>query len=277
MNTILVPTDFSSTAKNAALYAIEFAKQTKAKKIILYHAYQQPVNIDPMMPTVQLLDMEELKRISEESLEHFAMQLKAFCNTGIQLETVSEFSLLAEEMDETCKKLAADIIIMGITGGSKLEEILIGSNTINVAEKTKLPVIIVPTEAKYIPISRVVLACDFKKVVETTPVTLLKKILDETKAKLSVLNIDHRQKHFTPDTPFESLMLDTLLQDYNPEYHFIDKEDFIEGVNEFVLEKQIELIITIPKKHGWFDNLFRRKHTKMLAYHTHIPLVVVHE
>jgi hypothetical protein len=39
----------------------------------------------------------------------------------------------------------------------------------------------------------------------------------------------------------------------------------------------VDLIITIPKKMGWFDSLFRRSHTKMLAFHSHVPLMVVHE
>jgi hypothetical protein len=140
-----------------------------------------------------------------------------------------------------------------------------------------VPLIIVPAEAAFTPINTIVLACDFKKVVETTPVEPLKKILNATMAKLYVLNIDHNSKGFTPDTPFESLMLHTLLQDYNPEYRFADNEDFIEGINQFAVQEQVDLIVTLPKKHGLFENLFKRSHTKMLAFHSHVPLMVIHE
>jgi nucleotide-binding universal stress UspA family protein len=43
MTTILVPTDFSPSAKSALLYAIAIAKRVKAKVIIL-HVYHAPVS-----------------------------------------------------------------------------------------------------------------------------------------------------------------------------------------------------------------------------------------
>ena len=51
----------------------------------------------------------------------------------------------------------------------------------------------------------------------------------------------------------------------------------VKGINDFVTEHQINLVITIPKKHGLFDRLFKRSHTKHLAFHTHIPIMCIHE
>ena len=42
MKTILVPTDFSKSANNAAEYAANFAIATKAK-ILLFHVYNVPI------------------------------------------------------------------------------------------------------------------------------------------------------------------------------------------------------------------------------------------
>ena len=43
-------------------------------------------------------------------------------------------------------------------------------------------------------------------------------------------------------------MLDTMLHQYNPEYIFLDNLDFVEAINKAALEKEVDLIITIPKK-----------------------------
>ena len=277
MKTILVPTDFSSTAKNAAHYALALAKDLGANKIIFYNAYQQPVTADPVLNTVELYDMGEFGKLSENGLQNFIKNFDEQETAGLKFETVSEYNLLTAGIEELCKQHAIDLIVMGVTGGGKLEETLIGSNTISVATHINIPVIIVPTKATYQPIKEIVLACDFKKVVETTPVAPLKKILDETKAKLFVLNIDHNNKSFTTDTPHESVMLDTLLYNYQPEYHFIESEDFTEAINQFAEKNKVDLVVTMPKKHGWFEGLFRRSHTKMLAFHSHVPLMVMHE
>ena len=277
MNTILVPTDFSEVAKNACTYALQLASQLKSKKIILYNAYQQPVVADVNMTPVEFIDFGELRKISEEGLSQFLSAMQPFTNPEIEMDTLSEYTLLTTGINEVCKDNKIDLIVMGVTGGGKLEETLIGSYAVNVAKHAEVPVIIVPPGAQFTPIEEVMLACDFNKVVETTPVEPIKKILDVTKAKLFVLNVDHKSKHFTSETPFESLMLDTLLYGYNPEYSFMDSSDFIEAINKFALEKEVDLIITIPKKHGLFEGLFHRSHTKQLAFHSHVPLMVIHE
>lgn len=277
MQTILVPTDFSATARNAARYAIALAEQFKAKKIILYNAYQVPVSTDPTMPTLQLFTLEDIKKVSEEGLAHFKGELLPFVKEGIALETISEFNVLEEGVEELTERTQTDIIVMGITGGDKVEEVLIGSNTISVAKHAKVPVIIVPADCSFSPIKEVVLACDFKKVVETTPVQPIKDLLDQTGARLFVLNIGNEKQPVSAEASFESLMLDTLLEGYHLQYHFLESKDFTEAINQFAQLHQVDLIITIPKKHGWFDGLFKRSHTKMLAFHSHVPLMVVHE
>ncbi|MBG9375860.1 universal stress protein [Panacibacter sp. DH6] len=276
MNTILVPTDFSVAAKNAAMYAINFAKQVKANKIVLYNAYQMPIVTDANMAMVDAVDINDLEEASKKNLENFKQSLLAHAG-NITLETLSEYGAVTLDINDVCKETAADVVVMGVTGVGKVAESLIGSFAIDVARKSKVPVIIVPPDAGFTEIKEIMLACDFSKVVETTPVGPVKSILEETKAKLFVVNIDHRNKHFTADTPFESLMLDTLLNGYNPEYHFLDDEDFVAATNRFALEKEVDMIITIPKKMGWFDALFHKSHTKALAFHSHVPLMVVHE
>ena len=274
MKTILVPTDFSSTAKNAAMYAINFAKQLKYERIILYNAYQAPLTTDPDIAMINTVDITELEKSSKTNLENFKMLLKPYCDASVTLDIISEYGAVTYDINEICKSNEVDFIVMGVTGVGKVEETLIGSFAIDVARRSEVPVIIVPPDATFTKIEEVMLACDFSKVVETTPVESIKKLLDASEAKLFVVNIDHNNKRFNADTPFESLMLDTLLYDYKPEYRFIDDPDFVEGINKAALDKQVDLIITIPKKMGWFEGLFKKSRTKMLAYHSHVCSIV---
>jgi nucleotide-binding universal stress UspA family protein len=275
MNSILVPTDFSETAMNAGRYAVSLACDLNVQKIILYNAYQAPISADPSMPAVQLFDIDILKKTSEEGLQKFRSQLQASCNGPMLFETKSEFQLLTSGVEELCKHHEIDAIVMGVTGGSKVEEVLIGSNTVSVAKHVTVPVFIIPKNATYKNIKNILLACDFRKVVDTMPVQAIKNLLDLTKAKLQILNVSEKQTK--PDEAFESLLLDTLFNGYGPEYHFIHDTHYTEAINHFADEHAIDLIITIPKKHGLFEGLFRKSHTKSLAFHSHVPLMVIHE
>jgi nucleotide-binding universal stress UspA family protein len=274
MKTILVPTDFSATAKNAALYAIELAAQLNSTKIILYNAYQAPVVTEPTMPVMQMLDVDTLKKISEDSMQQFKSSLHEAQLSNIQLETVSEYAVLPNAIGEICDRTGADMVVMGITGSSKFEEVLIGSTAISVVKHTKVPVIVIPPNAKCNKIDKVMLACDYKKVEETTPVQPIKKVLNATNAKFFVLNIAGKQKG--TDTKQEEL-ISRMFSEYNIEYRYSNNDDFISGINDFAEANDIDMIITIPKRHGLFDGLFKESHTKQLAFHSHVPLMCMHE
>jgi nucleotide-binding universal stress UspA family protein len=277
MKTLLVPTDFSEVAKNAALYAIQLATQVKATKIVLYNAYQAPVITEPTMPIVQLVDIETLKTITEEGLETFKNELQAACPASIQLETMSEFAVLSSNIEDVCDRTSADAVVIGITGGSKLEEVLIGSTATSVVNHCKVPVLIIPPNASFTEIKSVALACDFKKMEKGTPLGPIKKILDDTGASLMVLNVEHNGKSHKEQAEKEVEKLQELLKPYSPQFHFVENNDFVEGINEFADSHHVDMIITIPKKHGLFDGLFRRSHTKQLAFHSHVPLMCIHE
>lgn len=281
MKTFLVPTDYSASAKNAALYAINLASQIHVGKIVLYNAYSAPpVIIDhAIMPTAttQFLDVETLRDISNTGMEHFEQSIKSFCPPGIKIEKQTEYASLANEINNVCKRTNADVIVMGITGTSKIEEVLIGSTAISVVKNTKVPVIVVPLEARYTSVKNIMLACDYKKVVETTPIQPIKSILDATKAVLHVANVYENDNEIASGKTYQQELLRSLLKEYNPRFHFIHNEDFIAAINDFVEANNIDLIITIPKKHGFFEGLFKESHTKKLAFHSHVPLMYVHD
>nr|WP_295868619.1 universal stress protein [uncultured Chitinophaga sp.] len=277
MKTILVPTDFSDTAYNAATYALAMAPQLNVDRIVLYHAYELIVPIPDVPTAIPMVNPDDLRIASQEGLDKMQKELTQLAGAGVSIVTRADNTLLAATIDDVVKQEEAALIIMGITGGSKVEEILVGSNTIDVVKHTSCPVLIVPGKATFKGITKIVFACDLRQVADTTPIAPLKKLLAAFHAELHVINIDHESRHFSTDTPFETLMLDTLLEDYKPEYHFVDNPDVVQGITEFAESIQADLILTIPKKHGLFERIFKRSNTAKLAYQTHIPLLTIHE
>jgi nucleotide-binding universal stress UspA family protein len=278
MKTILVPTDFSATAKNATLYAMGLAKQIGATKVVLYNAYEAVVpsiTIDPTMPSIMPVDLETFKSISETGLKVFADDISQASDSTITIEQLCNLNTLVNGISEAITITGAEIVVMGITGGNALEENLIGSNTVNVAKAITAPLIIVPPNAAFKTIEEITLAVDLKKVATTTPVAPLQKLLDTIQAKLFVLHVNDGEDDADKDE--QMVILNSLLQGYNPQYFFVNNISFIDGINEFVNSKNVDLLVTIPKKHGWFETIFKRSHTKLLAFHSHVPLMVVHD
>lgn len=280
MKNILVPTDFSATSRNAARYALQLAEQCGAPKVIFYNAYQAPLMVDPMVPAVQLLNEENLKKDSKEALEKFVLFVKAFCPKNCGIDTYCEYALLNNGLDEACKTTDSGLIVMGITGGGVLTEKLIGSNTLAVAKHSSVPVIIVPPNSRFTRIEEIMLLSDFDKGDKTIPIAPVRAILEVTKAKLFVFNVeeevDENGLTYPSNVLGESYAIHAFLKDLNPQYHFIRSKHYMKAIDEFVLEHHIDLIITIPKHHNFFESLFTSSHTKMLAFHSHTPLMVMH-
>ena len=244
--------------------------------LILLHIYQVPV---AMAETpVVLVSADELRKDSEAKIDDLKNSLLRTTSGKISIDTKAIMGDVSDEIEELCEKLEPFAVILGTKGTSGIERMLFGSTTLRAIRHLKCPVIVVPPNKKYgAGIRKIGFACDFEKVLEKTPVQFIKNMVNEFGAELHVLHVDHEGKHFKPQTPEESLMLHALLEDLNPSYHFIDNKAVEDGINEFAEKNNIDLLITIPKKHGIIDTLFKHSSTKELVTHSHVPVMCVHE
>lgn len=275
MKTIIVPTDFSPVATNAMNFAADMAININAS-LLLLHVYQVPVSMTDV--PVVLISTEELKKNNEEKLKDLKQDLARITSGKIKIYTEASMGDVVDELEDICKQIQPFAVIMGTRGASGAERVLFGSTTLRAIRHLTWPVIIVPPGKEYgTGIKKIGFACDFEKVVETTPVQFIKNMVKEFGAELHVLNVDYESKHFKPETPEESMMLHTLLENLKPNYHFINHRDIEEGINEFVETNNIDLLITIPKKHRLLDNLFKPSSTKKIVAQSHVPVMCVHE
>ncbi len=281
MNTILLPTDFSDASLNAGKYALGFAKQVGAKKIIFYHTYAVPVNFnvvptEPVMLNDDLVDFDIMKDSALNGLKHFQQQLKNYSFPGLEMELIVNYGFFTEDIRTTQKNAGADIIIMGITGGGAFTENIIGSDTVVVARQSSVPVIIVPAKNEFKGIDKIMLISDFSEIEKSVPANQLKAVLDSTKATLLILHVAKMNEERYDEDSSERLAFENLFNGYNPEFYFTECVFFSDGVNHFAENNDVDLVVVIPKKHNLIESLFIKSHTKELAFHSHIPLMVVH-
>jgi hypothetical protein len=152
-----------------------------------------------------------------------------------------------------------------------------GSNTLNLIKRGTVPVIIVPPHARSQSAKNVMLLTDFKDIENTIPVPTVKSVLELFKPRLHIVNVDH--EHYvqvTDEYKGERAKLEGLLKDYSPEFYFIRLFDFMDAINQFVVDNKIDLILTFPRKHSFLSNVFKTTNTSQLAYHSHVPIVAIH-
>jgi nucleotide-binding universal stress UspA family protein len=103
-------------------------------------------------------------------------------------------------------------------------------------------------------------------------------VLSIFRPKLYVANVDvEHYVEITEDYKKEKADMDELLDGFEPDYAFIRLYDFTEAINQFAIDRKADLIITVPRRHNFLSRVFSTSHTEKLAYHTHIPLLAIHE
>ncbi len=275
MKTIIIPTDFSPIATNALHFGIDMAKAIKAS-ILLLHVYQVPVSFTDT--PIVLVSIEDLRKGAEEQIEKLKKEVEHLTSGSVKVYTETRMGNVTDELETLCSKINPFAVVMGTKGSSGVERILFGSNTLNAIRHLNWPVICVPPGKAFgHGIKKIGFACDFRDVVKSTPTHFIKEFVKEFNAELHVLNVDHDNKHFKPETPEQSILLHTLLEEANPSYHFIEHADIEDGINEFAEKNNLDLIITIPKKHKLLQGIFKPSSTKQLVYQAHVPVMCVHE
>ena len=276
MKTIIVPTDFSPAAINAMHYALNMARVINAG-IMLLHVYQVPVSYNNSDIPLPLMDIDELEKINEEKLQELKEAAERASSMKLKISTEVKLGDLADELETICTATQPFAIVMGTRGSGFVERLLVGSATLSVMRRLNWPVLVVPPGAIFKGIQKIGFACDFKKVVETTPADYIKEWVKTFDATMSVLNVDHKKNAATVNAEEQSALLHGLLEETHPQYFFFDNPDVEKGINEFAESNNLDLLIVIPRKHRLLDSLFQKSHTKELAFHSHIPILAVHE
>jgi nucleotide-binding universal stress UspA family protein len=181
MKNILVPYDFSKTAKNAFDFAVQLAGKSKATITVL-HVIDHPTpatlktmgvsNVDPM----EVIYLKKLIEKSESKLEALISGVKAKVKWKIKLG--KPFRLITDEIVDS----KADVIVMGTRGAEGLNEFFVGSNAERVVRNASCPVITLNKPAGINAIKDVVFASDFQNVNKAFVDKLvdLQKTLDAT-------------------------------------------------------------------------------------------------
>jgi nucleotide-binding universal stress UspA family protein len=274
MKALLVLTDFSHAADTAAAYACGLAMQLNIQKIILYHSYR--VTIPVSEAVVLVPDEEESRSASLLQLKKLKKMLEEKKPAGIELSCRTD-ALGLSEINTLALEEGATMIVMGTTGKTKLEEVLLGSNAIAVCKESNYPVLLVPDHVLMQPVHKIIFACDMKEVEKTIPVEKLKMILDTFKVPLTILNVDDADKHFTADTPMNTMALHNMLEAYNPEYYNISSADVADGIIRFANLRPATIVLLVSKRHNFLEGIFYSSLTRKLANETSFPLMVLHE
>jgi nucleotide-binding universal stress UspA family protein len=271
MKTIILATDFSAAASNAAMYASDMALAIHID-LYLLHVYQIPV-VYLEIPVA--LAADDIQDDAERKMKKLREELLLRTKSQIQIETAVEEGNFFEELKTTCEYKQPYAVVLGSQGRTAAEHLMYGTHAVHIMKYLEWPVITVPHNAKFASIKRIGLACDLDDVLGTVPVEEIKVLVNDFNAELHVLNIGKKDE-YNPEVLEQSALLQRMLGKIIPFYHFITDSNTDKGIMQFAEANNIDLLIVLPKHRSLIDKLIHRSHTKQLVLHSHVPVVAFH-
>lgn len=268
---ILVPTDFSECAKNAADYAVQLASLFDAE-VTLLNVYEMKYS-----NTGVFLDFDSyMKDFSEEELNEEKQRILGKFNHIKPESLVTNHSTgsLEDIVDEFEKK-EVDLIVMGTKGRSGFEEVLIGSETARLIGNSEIPVLAIPNKASFKKSSRIVCALDLKEKLKREEIGLVNGFCANDKSFYLFHNyhdafeIDVEDEHQL-NIDFKNYFPGSLIYlDLN-----FDK-DKLSAIEEYINNVKPGLVVVRSKHRNLLQSLFHKSISEKLSYHIDVPLLVL--
>ncbi|MEO7923764.1 MAG: universal stress protein [Chitinophagaceae bacterium] len=261
MQRIIIPVDFSDTSLNAARFAANMLSGKPDTLVILYNNYSHDSEYEPNKTHLESLQKELLDK----------------GDTAVEYELEKDGDLI-DNLDRLAHTRRATLIVMGLTGRSGLQQKFIGSNTLKTVDRSLYPVMIIPPDASFAGIKNVAFASDFTDVENSTPSTLINKVLELFNPKLHVVNVnpDHYIS-INEECRQQQEKLAAMFEGREIEFYFLTLYDFQEAISSFLTDYSIDMLITIPRHHSGHSGLWETSNTRKLAYHSHIPILTAHQ
>lgn len=192
MKKILVPVDFSKASLNALEVAVDIANKTGAS-IIALHVVEDPgtdsFRVSGEVVAKDWMDKIYLMKLIEKSraqLKKLVMDAKyASVKVDGELRVGNPFHGMRTIITEQ----KVDLVVMGTRGHSRLEEVVIGSNTEKVVRHAKCPVLTIHKKPGKLAFKNIVWATSMAKDEEVFA-RILKTAQNVYKAKIHLVRIN---------------------------------------------------------------------------------------
>ena len=276
MKKILFPTDFSETATNAFVHALEFAKIVNGE-LILLHTFELPIYDNQFFPENYNVLFDSLQLSQFDMFKEEIPKLHAIAEQRnlhhIKLSHRLMDGSLLYNIKKAIQEEKINFIVMGTSGATGWEAFFLGTNTGNVLTAVDVPVLSVPLEAKFKKIKTIGFTTRFREKDKKALKDVL-KIAKKTDAKVRCLYVKTKNS----DVPEASIRLwEEEFAQEPVQFSVIPSDDVHDTILDFVLFKDIDILAMLTYKRNFFVELFKPSLTQKFSNRLDIPILAMHE
>ena len=272
MKRILFPTDFSETANNAFIHALEFANAVQGE-LILLHTFELPVIDNQFFPQnymvmYESLELAQFDMFKEEIPKLHAIALQHNLGTVPMSHRLMDGSLLYN-IEKAITEDKINYVIMGTEGATGWASFLLGSNTANVLDEIDIPILSVPSQAVYRKVKTIGFTTRFR----SKDKKALKKVLKLAKLYHAVVKCLYVK---TASSDVDANLIEEWKTEFSTEavtFNVVLSDDIEGTILDFILYKDIDILTMLSYKRGFFEGIVNPSLTKKLTKNFEIPIL----
>jgi universal stress protein A len=136
---ILVPTDFSESARHALTYGLSFAREYKAELLLLHVVEIVPVGYaSDLFPAPMAAVFQEVSAYARAELAQLGALVR---ERGVAARELVAQGKPSAEIVKAAREHDVDVIVLGTHGKGMLDKALFGSTTERVVRRAPCPVL----------------------------------------------------------------------------------------------------------------------------------------
>ncbi len=273
MKTIIVATDFTPESKNAARYAAQLALATRSK-LLLLHTTQFSVIKDSLLSVKKAVERMMIE--GEHDMQLLEQQLQERFQ-GLKIEKKIREGFTLDVLKELVSQGNVSLVVLSIRSTDKVYDALFGSTAVTVAGSLLCPVLIVPEKARFRDLKKIAFAFDQKNIPTDTGLHLLAELKKTYSSVMRYVNVMERNIPNPDDTSLDAVY--RILNDRDPRVHYLVKgvRDVPDVLTDYVRSHKPNMLVMVSRKRSMFWKLFNTRHTKKMAFHAIVPLLVLSE
>ena len=172
------------------------------------------------------------------------------------------------------------VIVMGTQGRAQGAVNLIGSVTKKIIQKATVPVFVIPKQSIFLGINyinKVLYATNF----DESDFKTLRKLMTLIRPfgmKINCVHIATEEDISMGQAKMDSLKdhFQKEFDEYNLTCDIMYHKDVFQGLEDYIDEKDIDMIALTTHKRGIIEKLFNPSLARRMLFHTNIPLLVFH-
>lgn len=274
MKKILFPTDFSDTATNAFVHALEFANKVNAE-IVLLHTFELPAVNDQYFPQNYADIYQSIELAQFDMFKNEIPKLRAIAEER-KLDKIKMAHRLMDgdllhNIKQAIKEENIDFVVMGTAGSTGWESFFLGTNAGSVISGINVPMLCVPIDAKFKKIEIMGFTTRFRPK-DKIALKMVLKIAKKSKAKVKCLYVKTSSSDVSPQT------IKSWEEEYANEpvdFYVVESDDVEAVILDFIMYKEIDLLTMLTYKRGFFDRILNPSLTKKIAINNEIPILAI--